>query len=116
MWFTKAAVLALYLRIFDTVVWMRRTCWVTIIVLAIVYGSTVPIYIRYHVAYGKEKWDLAKAVRASAHTDILTIVTASFTLASDVFLLVLPMPIIRKLRITYGKRLGLYAVSATGVV
>jgi hypothetical protein len=116
MWCTKTAVLALYLRVFDTVVWMRRTCWVTIILLAMVYGSTVPIYLRYFVPYGKEKWDVAKAVRASEQTDIPILVTASFTLASDVFLLVLPMPVIRKLRITSGKRRGLYAVFATGVV
>lgn len=115
MWCAKASILALYIRIFGTITWLRRTCWFMILFLALVYTSTIPVYIIYHLPYGDERWDLSLAKKAH-HTDILNIITASVNVAADILLIVLPMPVVAQLKISNRKRIGVYAVFMTGML
>src|SRR5687768_6561314 len=58
MFFSKVAVCTLYLRIFNTVHWMRWTCWIAIALFTCVYWSMVPVYAIYSFPYGDETWSL----------------------------------------------------------
>jgi hypothetical protein len=115
MFFAKAAVATLYLRIFDAIHWIRWSCWTLVALMACAYGSTIPVYAIYAFPHGDEQWDLSLGAKATA-TDKLGIATASFNVVTDLFLLVAPLPIILKLNLSLSKKLGLTTVFLTGIV
>jgi hypothetical protein len=115
MFFAKAAVATLYMRIFDAIHWIRWTCWVLLVLMACAYGSTIPVYAIYSFPYGDEKWDLTLGAKATP-TDKMGIATASFNVVSDLFLLIAPIPIILKLNLSFRKKFGLSAVFLTGIM
>lgn len=115
MFFAKAAVCTLYLRIFNTVTWMRYAAWGAIVVLGITYGTMVPVYAVFSFPYGDEKWDLALTMKVG-RVDRMAISTGTINVASDIFLLAIPVPIIMKLNLSLRKRIGLSAVFMTGIV
>lgn len=115
MFFAKAAVCTLYLRIFKTVTWMRYSAWGAIIFLGCTYGSMVPVYAVYSLPYGNEKWDLTLAAKVGK-ADKMAITTGAINVATDIFMIVLPLPIIMKLNLSLRKRLGLAAVFLTGII
>ncbi|KAF1846523.1 uncharacterized protein K460DRAFT_367281 [Cucurbitaria berberidis CBS 394.84] len=115
MFFAKAAICTLYLRIFNTMAWMRYTAWGTIVILACIYGSMVPVYLVYSIPYGNEKWDLTLAAKIGK-ADKMAIGIGAVNVAFDIFLLILPVPIIMKLNLSFRKRIGLSAVFMTGIV
>jgi hypothetical protein len=105
----------LYLRIFNSVAWMRRCSWLGIVLSALFYGSTIPVFAVYSFPHGDETWGLSLAEKASK-TNIHGIITAAYNVASDVFLLALPLPIILRMNMSFKKRVGLCGVFLTGVM
>ncbi|KAJ4368376.1 hypothetical protein N0V83_006733 [Neocucurbitaria cava] len=115
MFFAKTAVCTLYLRIFNTVVWMRYTVIGAIVFFGCTYFSMVPVYIAFSFPYGDEQWDLPLAAKVG-RADRMAIVTGVINVISDIFLLTIPLPIIMKLNLSLRKRLGLAAVFLTGII
>lgn len=115
MFFAKAAVCTLYMRIFEAIVWMRYTMWALLTFIFISYFSMVPIYAYFAFPWGHQKWDLALTDKTS-RVDQLAVAAGALNVFSDLLLLTLPVPIIMKLNLSIQKRIGLAAVFLTGII
>ena len=111
----KLAMFTLYMRVFEPVRWMRVCCWVGIITAIPVYLSLVPFCAVYCFPHGNERWDLAIALKGSK-MQLPAIVSGTYGVVSDVFLLILPLPIIFGLNLSLRKKIGLYAVFLAGLM
>ena len=117
MFFAKAAVCLLYLRIFDMMVWIRYTTRVMLFVLFGAYFSMMPVYILYAFPYGSdEQWDYTLSAKMMNKLSVLAIFAGAFNVATDIILLSLPVPIVMKLSLSLEKRIGLAAVFLAGIV
>lgn len=64
-------------------------------------------------------WDLMYRVKTNAHCASLIdidIAIGGFNIPSDIFILLLPMPMLLKLQMSLRKKLGLVAIMATGIL
>ncbi|KAF2704336.1 hypothetical protein K504DRAFT_442482 [Pleomassaria siparia CBS 279.74] len=111
----KMAVFTLYLRLFGTTRWMRWCCWVGIGASILVHGSTIPLCAIYTFPHGDEEWNLLLSLKGTK-MGIQSIVAASYNVASDLYLLALPMPVIMSLHLSKKKKYGLVGVFMTGII
>lgn len=113
IYFVKASILLLYLRIFgvDTVV--RFSCHFALVFFTLFYIAYV----------GVQGGFLAKCVSSTALEDglcknlyALTVFQSAFNVASDVFVFALPIHRIMQLQVTKRQKLGLLAIFLAGLV
>jgi hypothetical protein len=111
---TKLSILFLYLRIFEVNRFMK---------IAIIFGMiwSVLTYIPFLVVtplqcaprIGKE-WGIHVAVRCSNTVNVdFFIVSAVLAVMLDIYILVLPLPLIRHLSLSWKRKIGLVAVFTT---
>jgi hypothetical protein len=115
LWCAKVAILSLYLRLFGSVKWMRWCCWFGIIFSGLVYWPILPVYIVYQFPYGDEKWDTV-LLSKNQHTFVPGLLVGAFNVVSDLYLLLLPLPVIASLKLSLAKRISLGAVFMTGIM
>ncbi|KAK2736778.1 hypothetical protein FQN57_000550 [Myotisia sp. PD_48] len=113
MWATKAAVLALYIRIFSSLRWMRFTCYSLIVVLFLFYGSNIVIAAIYCLPRKGAPWDATAFERCSS-TAVSAVVIGVFAVVADLVIIILPLPTIFGLRLAPDKRLGITIVFMIG--
>ncbi|KAM5462876.1 hypothetical protein MferCBS49748_006268 [Microsporum ferrugineum] len=114
-WATKAAVLALYIRIFNTVRWMRRTCYILIIVMLLVYGINIILAAVYCLPRNGAPWDNTAFTRC-AEPVVLQLFIGSFSVLADLILFALPFAIIPNLHVARTKKIGLTCVFVVGLL
>jgi hypothetical protein len=115
MFCAKMAVFTLYMRLFGSVNWMRWCCWAGIVLSALVHGSTIPTCAVYTFPHGNEEWNVMLSMKGTK-MGVQSIIAASYNVASDIYLLVLPKPIILSLHLSTKKRIGLLGVFMAGIV
>lgn len=118
MWFAKAAILTMYLRLFKIVSWMRWCCIGGIVFLFCAYWSLVPVSVIYNFPHGDEHWDLAMTAD-SATSQVAYVVLGLISVISDLYILILPFPILLKLQVSLKKKIGLcfvFLAAAIGIV
>ncbi|EEQ32123.1 conserved hypothetical protein [Microsporum canis CBS 113480] len=111
---TKAAVLALYIRIFDNTRWMRRTCYVLIVLVFLAYGVNIVLVIVYCLPRKGAPWDTAVLDRCG-DPGILAISFGAFSVLSNIILLALPFPVLLKQHLAPAKIIGLTGVFLVGI-
>jgi hypothetical protein len=120
MFFAKASIFAMYIRIFGSVTWVRRTCWTAIVLFGIGYWSVVPTcgvsFFPYLSSSFDKGWDvdLEKLTRESMVIPGLVVGTCN--LATDLVALAIPIPVILGLRMNWKRKLGYCAIFTTGIV
>lgn len=114
LWATKSAVLALYIRIFSSVRWISRASYALIILMFLVYGINIILAAVYCLPRNGAPWD-ATAFARCAEPVILAIFIGSFTVVADLIIFLLPFPIIFKLQMAQGKKVGLTFVFLVGL-
>ncbi|KAI0842312.1 hypothetical protein F5Y06DRAFT_257278 [Hypoxylon sp. FL0890] len=115
MWFAKTAILTMYLRLFSVVKWMRWCCYFGIGFLFCAYWSLVPVSVIYNFPHGDEHWDLAMELD-SRPAQVPFVVIGLLSVISDLFILVLPFPILLKLQASWKRRLGLCLIFITAII
>ncbi|PSR88505.1 hypothetical protein BD289DRAFT_482107 [Coniella lustricola] len=115
MWLAKTAILTMYLRLFGVKAWMRWCCYGGIIFLACAYWSLVPVSAVYNFPHGDEKWDLATDEKA-APAQSAFMVMGLIGVISDVYILILPWPILMTLHTSLRRKLALGVVFLTAIV
>lgn len=110
---TKASILLLYLRLFNIVRWIKWACW-GLLACVIIYCissmiSTIfqcsPVSKAFNKTLPGTCIDLAKFWFANA----------GFSIATDVIILLLPMPLVYKLEVPRAQKVALMAVFAIGI-
>ena len=117
-WSAKIAIFVLYLRLFGRAKWVIRSCWAGIVSSTILYWTCTVLLSVYSFPHRGQHWDLSLGMKIQKDPKIFAVwlVVGSFNLFLDVFLLVLPMPIVMGLKMSLQKRIGLAAVFLTGIV
>jgi len=113
MWATKAAILALYTRIFGSVRWMRLSSYLLIVLLFLFYGSNIAIAAIYCLPRNGAPWDATAFARCGSPV-ISAIVIGVFAVIADLALFVLPLPIIFGLRLSPKKKMGITLIFLVG--
>jgi hypothetical protein len=117
-WCAKMAIFVLYIRLFGRVKWITWSCWFGIVFSTVLYWTAIVLLSFYNFPHKGDHWDLllGMKIQNDQNTFVVWLVVGSFNLFLDVFLLVLPMPIVMGLRMSLQKRIGLAAVFLTGIV
>ncbi|KAI0890677.1 uncharacterized protein GGS22DRAFT_194594 [Annulohypoxylon maeteangense] len=116
MWFAKAAILMMYIRVFHVVRWMRWCCYIGIIFLFCAYWSLVPVSIVYNFPHRpNEHWDLALSL-SSIPSQLPFMIMGLVSIVSDLYILILPFPVLLRLHISWKKKVGLGLVFITAAI
>jgi O-antigen ligase len=94
---------------------MRWSCYISIDFLFCAYWSLVPVLIIDNFPHGGEKWKLAMTVN-SAPAQILFLVLGIDSVVSDLFILILPLPCLLKLHVSWQRKTRIYLVFATAIM
>ncbi|KAI4149340.1 MAG: hypothetical protein LQ341_001348 [Variospora aurantia] len=115
IWAAKAAILALYLRVFGPVQWLRITSYGLIIFMFLFYWSNVAIAAAYCIPRNGSPWTAATFAKC-AEPAALSILVGVLDVATDLVMFLLPFPIINKLQLAPRKLLGLRIVFLVGFI
>ncbi|KAL9624830.1 MAG: hypothetical protein Q9160_000876 [Pyrenula sp. 1 TL-2023] len=113
MWVPRAAIVALYIRIFGSLQWLRLTSYGILVCMFLLFGSNTLVAALYCIPRGGAPWDYDVMVRCGKPISI-TIVIGTFAVAIDLVLFVLPFPVIYKLQLNRRKKIGLSIVFLLG--
>lgn len=109
VYFAKAAILTLYLRIFTVKHVMRGLIYGGLIVLFLVYATFIPLTVVLCTPRKGGAWNLVLLQKCKP-TSIALVVQGVFCLLSDIYILVLPLPVIWNLNLKPKKKIGLMVV------
>lgn len=113
VFFAKASILLLYIRLFGLIQWIRCLVWIGMIFLFLVTWVTVPLFIVYCAPRHGAPW-VAAVMSRCQRTAVLGILHGIFHVLFDIFIIVLPVPVIWNLNLEFRKKLGVLAVFMTG--
>ncbi|KAJ4368975.1 hypothetical protein N0V83_006057 [Neocucurbitaria cava] len=65
MWAVKACILALFIRLFDSIRWMRITAYALIVALGLFYLAAIAVWAAYCTPRGGEDWGATALARAT---------------------------------------------------
>ncbi|UNI24266.1 hypothetical protein JDV02_010029 [Purpureocillium takamizusanense] len=109
----KCCILLLYLRLFRIVRWFRWACWV-LLAAAIMYCTASVAVTIFQCRPLIRAFD--KTVPGTCiNTAKFWYANAGFSIATDVIILLLPMPLVWKLEVPIAQKVALMAVFAIGV-
>jgi hypothetical protein len=109
LWSAKAAILALYIRVFDSIRWMRISSYALIVFTGLFYMSNVVIAAAYCLPRNGAPWDQTAFARCGSPVKS-AIVIGIFGVVADLIIFILPFPVISKLHLTQSKKFGLMIV------
>lgn len=104
----------LYLRLFDSKLWFRYASWVGIVSAFVIYIHSVPLIASFCVPRNGDRWaslaTFARCKRASADA----LAQGAGNIALDMYLLLLPLPVICRLQMPLKRKIGVAAVFLFG--
>lgn len=117
LWCAKMAILVLQLRVFAPKTWFRVAVYIGIALVTLVHWSNVPIYGILCTPRKGERWDMAllSSKRCSV-ASTQTVVTGAIGTALEIYMLILPLPIIAELNLAPRRKLGLVLVFMAGIL
>ncbi|KAL8992988.1 MAG: hypothetical protein Q9169_006678 [Polycauliona sp. 2 TL-2023] len=110
--FAKSSILLLYLRIFTIKPSMRYAIYAGLFFTGILYGIHVPLVLGFCSPRGASK---IIDFESCAKLTVWGPVQGFFAMLLDVYIFVLPFPVIRHLKLPRGKRVGVYVLFGTAV-
>ena len=110
---SKCCILLLYLRLFRIVRWFRWSCWALLVCVAVYCTASVaatifqcrPVIRAFDKSVPGTCIDMANFWFANA----------GFSIATDVIILLLPMPLVWRLEVPVAQKVALMAVFAVGI-
>lgn len=113
MWAVKACILALFIRIFDSIRWIRITSYTLIVAVGLFYLAAIAMWSAYCTPRPGENWGASALERASSQgISGLVVAIGVVGLVVDCIIFALPFPIIIGLNMRTSKKLGLLVVFA----
>ncbi|TRX89396.1 hypothetical protein FHL15_009694 [Xylaria flabelliformis] len=113
IFFTKLSILLLYLRIFSVHKTFALITTISIAIITIFYIPLIGVGIGFIVACHKQI-NFTKSHFCRTYNGPVLFLNGSFNVVTDIWLLVLPFPLLMKLRLQPRHRLGLITVFAAG--
>ena len=112
---TKLCLLLLYYRLFGRHQWMRRLVYLGIGFIFAAYTAQTILYGYLCLPRPRQSW-LEAALSPRCHESFVVVgyFGGSFSLASDLYLLLLPLPAVWQLHLPLRKKLGIAGIFMTG--
>ncbi|KAL8835412.1 MAG: hypothetical protein Q9176_006913 [Flavoplaca citrina] len=110
--FAKASILLLYLRIFSVKPKMRYAIYAGLIFTGILYGVHLPLVIGFCAPRGDSK---IIDFDSCAKLTVWGPVQGFLAMLLDVYIFILPFPVINHLKLPPGKRVGVYVLFGTAI-
>ena len=112
---TKYCVLLPYYRLFGRHQWMRRLVYLGIGCILATYAAQESLYGYLCLPRPRQSW-LEAALSSRVHESFVVVgyFGGSFSLASDLYLLFLPLPAVWQLHLPLRKKLGVAGIFMTG--
>lgn len=115
IWSSKAAILALYIRIFAPLRWLRLASYTVLGLTFLFYWVTIPLTGAFCTPRRHGLWDFNVLSRC-ATTAVMGPIHGAIGLAADITILILPLPIVPKLNTTMRNKVGLAIVFLAGIL
>ncbi|KAF2819133.1 hypothetical protein CC86DRAFT_335890 [Ophiobolus disseminans] len=115
MWAAKSAILALYIRVFGSITWLRRTAYAWIVFMALFYSMNVVVGGVYCIPRKGEVWGGASFARCATN-NWPHVVVGVFSCLADLLILILPFPIVARLHVDRRRKIALGVVFGTGII
>lgn len=122
--FVKTALLALYLRVFSPSAAARGMIWIGVATIVVFYIVAIILNIRFCVPISmttpvpdRDEW--ARKLKASTCSQPVYNLNAAvglFGVVSDLYVLVIPVSMVYRLRIPRNKKLGILGIFLTGLL
>ena len=116
MFFAKLALFLLYYRIFSL---DRRTkigVYFGISIVCLFYLATFIVQLVFCIPRHHESWTSTTYVKRCSRGEGLGDVHGVFGLASDIYIFILPLPVLYRLKMSLKKKIGVTAVFLTGLM
>ncbi|KAL8736079.1 MAG: hypothetical protein Q9181_002577 [Wetmoreana brouardii] len=115
IWAAKAAILALYIRAFGTVRWLRFTSYGLMAFMFLFYWTNSAIAAAYCTPRNGGPWDATVFARCMVSAN-WSIVLGVLDVTTDLVMYFLPFPIINRLQLARRKLIGLRVVFLVGFI
>ena len=116
IWFAKAAILMLYLRVFQVKKLIRFFIYFGLAFTFVLYWISVPLFSYYCTPRAGQAWGLELLLRKCSINSKLAVIHGVFGVITDIYIFILPLPTIFHLNLAYKKKVGLAAIFMTGIL
>ncbi len=109
----KASILCFFIRVFDSIRWVRFTAYFMLFILLAWHTTMIVIWINFSVPHGREHWGPKSVAKATTKTvEQLVVLNGIENFCVDSIMFLLPFPSILGLQMRIRKKIGLLLVFA----
>ena len=116
MFCAKLALFLLYYRIFGLSRWTRIAIYFGIVFTGLYYLASIIVLIVLCIPRRNESWTANPYVARCERAEVMGDVQGIFGLVSDLFIFVLPLPVLFRLQMSLKKKVGITAIFCTGLM
>ena len=116
MFFAKLSLFLLYHRLFAVNRWTRIAIYFGVILNGLFYLASCIALIILCIPRRSESWTSPTYAARCYHAEAMGDVQGIFGLLSDIYIFILPLPVLFKLQMSLRKKLGITAVFLTGLM
>ena len=114
MFFAKLALFLLYYRIFALNRWTKIAIYFGVILTGLFYLTSSIVVIVLCIPRRNESWTSMTYVTRCDRAEVMGDVQGIFGLVSDLYIFILPLPVLFRLQMSLKKKLGITAIFLTG--
>ena len=116
MFFAKAALFLLYYRLFALDHWTKISIYFGIGITSCFYLATLIAQLVFCIPRPHESWTSMTCVERCSRGEGLGDVHGVFGLVSDLYIFILPLPVLYRLQMSLKKKIGVIATFLTGLM
>lgn len=116
MLFAKAALFLLYYRVFSLNCGTKIAIYIGISITFLFYLATGVAILVLCIPMRNEGWTSTPYVERCYRAEVMGDIQGVFGLVSDLYIFVLPLPVLYRLQMSFQKKIGLTAVFFTGLM
>lgn len=113
LFFAKGAILLLYLRIFSANRNTRYSIWLGLLLNFLLYASSIPFSTYYFAPRVGQPWTIVAVTALGSVLSTYVLVQAVLSVVLDIYIFILPIPIVSKLPISLKQRLSILGIFGT---
>lgn len=110
----KLTLFLLYLHIFSRVRWLKCLVWAGILLAAMFYGSMIIVFSLICTPRNGESYTEAYQTASCGKGPDVSLAAGIFNMISDIYLLLIPIPAVWRLKLEKKRKLGVLIIFATG--
>ena len=116
LFFAKGAIFLLYLRIFTINRKMKYSIWFGMAFTFVLYWINIPFESWYCAPRAGDPWGLETVGKTCADNIMFGLVQGVLSVALDLYIFILPVPIVLNLQMSMKRRISVLGVFATAIL